>query len=181
MHIYATLIGTDFQVSSEPLFNDDGLQVDYITENDELFLRNKQYYDQRTGFLNTQFTPALDNSVLRNFSWYVNYMHLNYTLLSAYMAEKPGQQLSSMNLLNIGYIPVGYAPSFLSNVNPFIVQLLELRKVPYVLYRATVMCKTYFKTDMKDVWVSKLDAAKYLGCDPNEVTFYKLFGGLIHG
>lgn len=179
MRIDTSLIGEDFALATTRITNEDGNILYSINENHQLYIDNKRRYDKRTGYLCTRFTPAETDSILSDLSWYNEYMKLNYILLATYMADNPGKQLPVMNLLNIGYIPIGYGPSFVEDINQFIVQLLVLRKVPYALYRATVMGAAYYKTDTQDVWVSKMDAAKFLRCSPNDVTFISLLKGLL--
>lgn len=182
MYINTMLIGTDFVLNNDQFLSATGEPLYSIPDTHELYQAHKDHYDKRTGYLCTSFTPATPDAALEDLTWYNNYMYLNYVLLATFMQSNPGKQIPVLNMLNNGYIPIGYAPSFMQDVNPFFVRLLELRKVPYVLYRATVMSSTFYKTDTKDVWTSKLDLAKYLGCAPENVTFTSALGGLLsHG
>lgn len=182
MTISMSMVGTDFKINNSSRLSDDGKNViECITDQDPLFKAHKGTFDYRTGYLCTEFTPAKNGGVTNDLGWYVDYMTVNHIVLASFMQNHAGRDNAALNMLNIGYIPVGYQPSFVAELNPFMVSLLELRKVPYVFYRATTMGNLYFRSETKDIWVHKLDAAEYLGCSPSDVTFTRLLGGLIHG
>lgn len=176
-YISTQLIGVDFEYNTETMYDANGNVMSFITENDPLYKNCQRTYDLRTGYLCTHFTqnPA---DPFHDLTWYVNYLYINYMLLCS-PAEKKNNA-SALSLLNIGYIPIGYPPSFTPSFNAKMTMMLEIHKIPYIMYHATVMGNQFYKTNDKDIWVHKLDAAKFLGCAPSEVTSLKLLGGLLH-
>ena len=115
-------------------------------------------YDARNKFLTYDFDDS-------NWDWYFNYLQFTY------MCSMSAVNARCNYLLDLGYVPVIYLPSFIDTaVESNLFDKLDKTKVPYVK-----MYKTSFqvsKTDLEgaDAWVSKMDAAKYLGCDPVAVT-----------
>ena len=115
------------------------------------------YLDERSMFLSFSIN-------LSNWDWYFNYLDF----IKNCALKRPDARPSYM--LDLGYIPVIYLPSCLSHLENDLIRVLDVKGVPYVKQRK--MSFSHSKVDLEgyDVWVSKLDAATYLNCEPEDVT-----------
>ena len=109
---------------------------------------------------------------VRNASFCVE-AHLGYLgFLNAYVAGGDAYKYDEM--LRLGYIPVIMPPSFWEKeVQQLMPKLPE--DLPFVTTPSVSFVGRFYRSDFRDVWVSKLDAAKYWGWKPEEVTVRRIF------
>lgn len=117
---------------------------------DDTYLDNRMYLlSVHTDFHNT--------------NWLVNYIET-----ASYFA-KVNKDSYPRYLLELGYIPVVYLPSCVPELGINMMQRLDALNIPYVKMKSTSFVQKWYNTDSIDAWVHKFDAAKVLGCKPEEV------------
>lgn len=103
------------------------------------------------------------NTDFNNWEWYVNYIES-----TVYFAKHNPKAYPSY-LLHLGYVPVVYMPTCITDLNIKHMAVLDSLKIPYVKIRATSFAVPYFQSEMVDAWVSKIDLGKYFGIAPEDV------------
>lgn len=135
---------------------------------DESYLeRSGAKFDSRLNFLTTDWDTS-------TFQWYYNYLATNQIIASR------NPKAYCTYLLDIGYVPVIYLPSIAAELTPKFTQLLDNCGLPYIKMGATSFANKYCNIDTVDAWVSKMDAAKFLGCKPEDVRSADIFRRLVH-
>lgn len=173
MKIYNRFVGNDFVVrkgeSDFFIFNEKGMD-------DNTFL------DQRTNYLCVTFTGNRNNP-LSNVQWYKNYLELQRYLVNEGGLDKSPNYHTSLaySMLQLGFVPVGYCPSFAPEMTVEITRLLEQMHIPYVKTYAASFVHPFYRSTDRDVWVSKMDGSELLGCSPEQVTSVKIFERIISG
>lgn len=137
-----------------PNFAFEGCQ-EFAADSD--FLRRPDVLlDERTMFL----TYNIDKT---NWNWYFNYIDFTRIIAAKNSNARAGY------LLNLGYFPVVYLPTCFSQIESHLIHILDVTQIPYVkLHKSSFALR---KVDLEgfDIWVSKMDAAKILGCAPEDV------------
>ena len=88
--------------------------------------------------------------------WYVNYLNTNANFAS----KNPDAYCSY--LLQIGYIPIVFVPSFLQEAAVTFQAILDRERIPYFKYAAMSFTLSRVQLDVSDCWVSKLDIERLL-------------------
>ena len=116
------------------------------------------YFDMRAMVLSR-------NTDVNNFQWYYNYLEFMHQASIKNPTAKPSY------LLSLGYVPVIYLPScFSDDLGEMLFKLLDAYKLKYVKLPATSFAVKSPRIDTTDAWMSKIDAAEFLGCDIKDVT-----------
>lgn len=198
MRIHDTFIGTDFLLnhsgkgssivvdeSAMLTNNTDALarsmdQQGYSEQQKIAMLSLGNRLDIRTHYLCNVFTGDLQNP-LNNPQWYKNYLELNSFIVTqgAQFCSQGHRKSPAYNLLAMGYIPIGFAPSFAPSMTYAVTKKLEEKNIPYIRYFTTSFVDQYYKTNLYDIWISKIDGAKVLGCAPEAVRSVTLFEEVI--
>lgn len=114
------------------------------------------YMDARNAMLSTKTNFS-------DWNWYLNYIES-----CQYFAQR-NTKAYPQYLLQLGYVPVVYMPTCVTELNIKHMAILDKLKIPYVKIRATSFAVPYFQSDMVDAWASKLDLGKYFGIAPEDV------------
>ena len=123
----------------------------------EVLNEEDTYFDSRMYLLSA-------HTNFKTMDWFINYLET-----AAYFAAR-NRQAYPTYLLDLGYIPVVYLPTCVPDtLGVQLMQILDAKKIPYVKIKGTSFVLNYFGTDLVDAWVHKTDAAKVLGCAPEEV------------
>lgn len=108
---------------------------------------------------------------VRNASFNVE-AYLGYLeYLRIYVAKGYASRYDEM--LRLGYVPVIMPPSFWEKEVRQLMQKLP-EDLQFVTTSSISFTGRYYKSDFRDVWVSKLDAAEYWGWKPEEVTVRRI-------
>lgn len=144
-----------------------------ITEEEGKYLltQPKVYYDERSLAIIQHFNPD-------NWDWIYNYMAFQQYAAIHNPTAYP------CYLLDLGYVPVIFLPSFVVNIDTVdtnLVQLLDMSDFEYMLIRPTSFVRKRVEINTSDAWVHKMQAAKVLGCSPEQVRsvdiIHKILGG----
>ena len=82
-------------------------------------------------------------------------------------------------LLDLGYIPIVFLPACLTQaMYAKMVNVLTRIELPFVQFKTRSFNIKYFESDTFDAWVSKLDVAKLLNMNPENVRSADLAGRL---
>lgn len=73
-------------------------------------------------------------------------------------------------MLRLGFIPLIMAPSFWGDKAHTMILPHIPKEFPYYPRPAVSFLNSWYRSDYPDIWVSKLDAAKLIGCKPELVT-----------
>ena len=73
-------------------------------------------------------------------------------------------------MLRLGFIPLIMAPSFWGDKAHTMILPHIPKEFPYYPRPAVSFLNSRYRSDYPDIWVSKLDAAKLIGCKPELVT-----------
>lgn len=171
MKIYNRFVGSDFVVRKGEagffMFNERGLD-------------DRTFLDLRTNYLCVSFTGSRNNP-LSSVQWYKNYLELQkYIVNEGSLDKNPNYHTSSAySMLKLGFVPIGYCPSFAPEMTVEITRLLEQQHIPYVKTYAASFVQPFYRSSDRDVWISKMDGAELLGCPPEVVTSVKLFERII--
>ncbi len=171
MKIYERYVGVDFVVmkgrEGSFTFNEKGMLPD-------------TFLDLRTNYLCASFSGNRDNP-LSSVEWYKNYLNLNRYLVNEGALDKPAGYYKNLaySMLQLGFVPVGFCPSFAPEMTIEITRLLEQKQIKYVKTYATSFVQPFYRSSDRDVWISKMDGAEILGCAPENVTSVKLFERII--
>lgn len=123
-------------------------------------------YDARTNMLSY-------NTDLSNMMWYQNYLKAN----SIFAQHNPDAYMTY--LLDLGYIPIVFLPACLTQaMYAKMVNVLTRIELPFVQFKTRSFNIKYFESDTFDAWVSKLDVAKLLNMNPENVRSADLAGRL---
>lgn len=136
-------------LETKQIDNDD--LANYIKTHDSVFL------DERTGV----FTCDTN---LSNLDWYYNYLNL----CSDFARRNPGSY--STYILDLGYIPIVYLPSFAQPLAPKLLSKLQVSGIPFIQHKATSFILSYYNSDVMDAWVSKMDIEKHMGISIEKAT-----------
>lgn len=169
MYVYERFIGRDFTVN---LSGTDR----YPLESGQLSLY-RDTIDLRTNYVCVGFSGDKSNP-LGNTEWYKNYLKLQVFLVNEGSTDKVSgyHKNQAYSMLRMGFVPVGYSPSFFPEMTIAITQLLEHQGIKYVKTYPTSFVHPFYKNvGSRDLWVSKLDGAELLGCSPEAVTALKIF------
>lgn len=128
----------------------------HMTTNSEYLKRSNITFDERIKLLNTDWDTS-------TFDWYYNYLEANQIIAS----KNPKAYCTYM--LDIGYVPIVYLPSQAITLTNNFMRVLDASQVPYVKMQPTSFANKYCNIDTVDAWVSKMDAAKFLCCKPEDV------------
>lgn len=150
---YKLLFANNFQYTG--VREIDELEMSMLADQGELL------FDERLSIMSV-------NNTLSNIDWIINY------LKTASMFAKSNPSAYATYLLDLGYVPVVYLPSCCSAASHNIIGLMNRVGLQYINVKATSFTQSYFVSDMYDAWVHKLDAAKFLGIDPIDVTSEKI-------
>lgn len=160
------LVQRDIKVFVSHNFKLEGITT--MTTNGTYLDRPDVKLDERLNMLNTGWDTS-------TFDWYYNYLEANQ-IISA-----KNSNAYCTYLLDIGYIPAVYLPSPAVSLSSKFMNVLDASKVPYVKMGPTSFANRYCTVDTIDAWVSKMDAAKFLGCKPEDVRSADLFRRCLNG
>lgn len=170
--IYEKYIGDAFEIYPE--------KSGQIAETDPMVNLFKETLDARTKYLCKTY-PSNKQNPLSDVDWYINYLNLNVHIFNEGPVGKPAgyQNGQAYHMLNIGYVPIGYCPSFAQEMTVALNKILEQKKIPFIRYFATSFVFPFYKWRGSDLWVSKMVAAELLHCPPEKVTSVDLFKEVI--
>lgn len=140
-------VGANFEVEGQ----------DIINENSAFLKRDDIFFDERHNFVSHAVTPS-------NWDWYINYLKFVQVIARKNPSAKPNY------LLDLGYVPVVYLPTCFMELSANMFNALDRINLPYIKIAPTNFLNKYLNIQGFDGWVSKMDAAKYLSCAPEEVT-----------
>ena len=153
---FKVFIGNNFKVEGQ----------DVLPTNSSYLKSAGVYFDERANFL----TYNLD---LSNWDWYFNYLEFMQT------ASNKNGQAQPKYLLDLGYVPVVYMPSCCEHLGAKLMEVMDVRNIPYVKLSPTSFVLKKYKTMTIDAWVSKMDVAKLLDVNPEDVTSEMILRRLI--
>mgnify|MGYP004617162937 CR=1 FL=1 len=105
---------------------------------------------------------SYDNKM--NLETYYNYIESIKTLSQKFNFGK------YKYMLKLGYIPLLMVPSpYKSVLHETIMPRLEASGIPYVKLQPMSFIKLSYTFIEPDIWISKMDAAEFLGCKPTDV------------
>ena len=146
------MVGNDFLISNPPKFES------YDTLNPGAI----------NGTLDTRTMYVVRNLNMDNWDWYSNYIELNRFLATKNLKARPSY------LLDLGYVPVVLLPSQFAEMAYDFFTILDALHVPYARLRPSSFINPKLEMSGADAWISKMDGAEVLGCQPYEVTSDKL-------
>lgn len=156
----------DIKVFTSSNFKLEGMTT--MTTNSDYLNRPDVKLDERLNMLNTGWDTS-------TFDWYYNYLEANQII-----ASKNANAYCNY-LLDLGYIPIVYLPSPAVGLSSQFMKVLDASAIPYVKMGPTSFASRYCHLDTIDAWVSKMDAAKFLGCSPEAVRSADLFRRCLNG
>lgn len=102
---------------------------------------------------------------------YLNYLKFVYALYNQYQPHYKGTPQSAVYMLQLGFLPVVYPPSFWEDkLHIMVIPKLRESGLPYYARQASAVLVSNYVSSYPDLWVSKLDAAEFCGCAPKDVT-----------
>ena len=118
---------------------------------------NEAILDDRTGVFS-------GHNNFSDLQWYYNYLEL-----TSYFARRNPDSYATY-LLDLGYIPIVYLPSFAQSIAPKLLSKLQVSGIPFIQHKSTSFVLSYYNSDTMDAWVSKIDIRKHLGIDFEQAT-----------
>ena len=100
---------------------------------------------------------------------YTKESYLGYLNIVKQMAMRPSYTEGAY-MLRLGFIPLIMAPSFWGDKAHTMILPHIPKDLPYYPRPAVSFLNSRYRSDYPDIWVSKLDAAKLIGCKPELVT-----------
>lgn len=133
-----------------------------IASNPEKLANANTLYDKRCNFVSTM-------NDFSNWNWYFNYLNHLFVLSNHKLDARPSY------LLDLGYIPLLMFPTCCADKSQPLIEILDSEAIPYIKMPALSFLTNYWDPDQLDVWVSKMDMAKLLNCEPDQVRSEKVF------
>ena len=102
---------------------------------------------------------------------YLNYLKFVYALYNKSQPTYKGPPQPAVYMLQLGYLPVVFPPSFWEDkLHVAVVPKLRESGLPYYARPASNVLNSNYSSAYPDLWVSKLDAAEFCHCRPEETT-----------
>lgn len=153
-----------------------------VYSNQVLSSFNKYEYDERTGgiFINNTFDDIEYNNYYAYIIGILNQKYANAFDVNDLLTE----------YLDMGYVPYVMPPTFMTANNCSYLKMLVEKAQDFsfkgeklrLLYEKPVRLSNTLAGQLEtDIWVSRLQLAKFLNCKPEDVTMLNMFKLIIQG
>lgn len=102
---------------------------------------------------------------------YLNYLKFVYALYNKVQPSYKGTPQAAVYMIQLGFLPVVFPPSFWEDrLHIKVVPKLRESGLPYYTRPASNVLNGNYTSSYPDIWVSKLDAAAFCHCKPEETS-----------